>query len=64
MTGISHEQLQAEVPTQWPHPEKSYELRVRNYELESSTPNSSLLTPNASTPLMDALDLRHITQRD
>ncbi|MEH1902777.1 MAG: nitrate reductase [Nostoc sp.] len=32
MTGISHAQLQAEGPTQWPHPEESYEL-------ESSTPN-------------------------
>ncbi|MEH2461581.1 molybdopterin oxidoreductase family protein [Nostoc sp.] len=40
MTGISHAQLQAEGPTQWPHREKSHKL-------ESSTPNSSLLTPNS-----------------
>ncbi|MBD2676144.1 MULTISPECIES: molybdopterin oxidoreductase family protein [Nostoc] len=48
MTGISHAQLKAQGPTQWPHPEKSYELRVKSDELESSTPNSSLLTPNSS----------------
>ncbi|MDZ8066555.1 MAG: nitrate reductase [Nostoc sp. DedQUE08] len=47
MTGLSHAQLQVEGPTQWPHPEKSYELRVGSYELESSTPNSSLQTPNS-----------------
>ncbi len=47
MTGLSHEKLQTQGPTQWPCPKKSYELGVRSYELESPTPHSSLLTPNS-----------------